>query len=129
MSDPIHQEIVFDAPPHAVYEALLDEKRHGVYTRARSAISREPGGTFDCHDGQIGGRQIELVPDRRIVQAWRVNGWPEGVYTLVRFELAAEGESTRLVMDHWGVPEEQQTHIADGWEARYWGPLREYLAG
>ena len=129
MSDPIHQEIVFHAPPRAVYEALVDEARHTVYTQGRSSISREAGGTFDCHDGQIVGRQIELVPDRRIVQAWRVAAWPEGMFTLVRFELAAEGDGTRLTMDHWGVPAEQQAHIAGGWQARYWDPMRAYLEG
>ena len=128
MSTPIHQEIVFAATPHAVYEALVDEKQHAKYTGGTSEISRETGGAFNCHDGQIIGRQIELVPDERIVQAWRVTAWPEGQYSLVKFELKAEGDKTRLVMDHYAVPTEMQDHIAGGWEARYWAPMRKLFA-
>ena len=127
MSSPIHQEIVFETTPHAVYEALLDQAQHAAYTGGKSEIDRDPGGAFRCHDGQITGRQIELVPDQRIIQAWRVSAWPEGQYSLVKFELSAEGDGTRLVMDHYAVPEEMQEHIAGGWTARYWDPMKKFF--
>ena len=123
----IHQEITFSAPPNAVYEALIDQAKHAEYTGGTSKIDRQSGGAFDCHDGQIVGRNIELVQDQRIVQAWRVAAWPEGRYSLVHFELQPDGDGTRLVMDHYGVPEAMTEHIAGGWEARYWGPLRKYF--
>ena len=53
--------------------------------------------------------------------------WPAGVYSVVRFELHAEGEGTRLVLDHSGVPAEGRDAVAAGWHARYWEPLRSYL--
>ena len=36
-----------------------------------SAISAVAGGTFALFGGYITGRQIELVPNARIVQVWR----------------------------------------------------------
>lgn len=50
-------------------------------------IEPQAGGAFKCFGGQITGRIIELVPNRRIVQAWHVATWPEGVYSVVKFEL------------------------------------------
>jgi activator of HSP90 ATPase len=123
----IHQEITFTASPNAVYEALVDAAKHAAYTGGVSKIERSNGGAFECHDGQIVGRNIELVQDERIVQAWRVSAWPEGRYSLVHFELNADGDGTRPVMDHHGVPDGMEKHIAEGWEARYWGPLKAFL--
>jgi hypothetical protein len=45
------------------------------------------GGAFTLFGGHITGRHIELVPDQRIVQAWRVVDWIPVVYSIVKFEL------------------------------------------
>jgi uncharacterized protein YndB with AHSA1/START domain len=128
MSEPIHQEVVFNAAPARIYEVLMDSGEHAAFTANGAAdISREAGGAFSTHGGHITGRNIELVPGRRIVQAWRVKGWPDGMYSVVRFELQGEGDRTRLVFDHWGAPDDQRAHLAEGWTARYWEPLRKYI--
>lgn len=129
MSEAIHQEVVLSAAPARVYEILMDSEEHAAFTANGVAeISREAGGAFSTHGGQITGRNIELEPGRRIVQAWRVKDWPEGVYTLISFDLREEDGGTRLVFDQWGAPEDQRAHLAEGWTARYWDPLRAYLA-
>lgn len=129
MSAPIHHEVSFKASPARVFEALMDSGEHAAFTANGAAeISREAGGEFFAHGGQILGRNIEILPGRRIVQAWRVSAWPDGVYSLVRFELTAEGDGTKLVLDHWGFPEGTRDHLDSGWTARYWEPLRIYLA-
>jgi uncharacterized protein YndB with AHSA1/START domain len=127
--DAIHQEVVFETSPKRVYEALMDSGQHAAFTGNGAAeISREAGGAWSAHGGHITGRNIELVPDRMIVQAWRAKDWPAGVYSVVRFELKSEGNKTRLVLDHWGAPAEHREHLAQGWSARYWEPLRKYLS-
>ncbi|MCA9666334.1 MAG: SRPBCC domain-containing protein [Myxococcales bacterium] len=123
----IHQEVELAATPHAVYEALMDQSQHAALTGGAATISREVGGAFSCHDGQIVGRHIELVPDQRIVQAWRVSAWPEGVYSIVRFELEAAGAGTKLVLDHDGFPEGAGEMLAQGWQMRYWDALGKKL--
>jgi activator of HSP90 ATPase len=127
MSQPIHQEVVFDATPKQIYEALMSAEQHSAFTGGAAEIERDVGGAFSCYGGQLQGRNVELVPDQRIVQAWRVAAWDDGVYSIVKFELRPEGDQTRLVMDHAGVPEPHREHIDGGWHARYWEPLRAYL--
>src|SRR5208282_641807 len=87
MSGDIHQELVFKASPKRVYQALTDSKRHAEFTGAPATIDNKAGGEFSVYGGGVGGRNIELVPDARIVQAWRAGDWPPGVYTLVKIEL------------------------------------------
>ncbi len=125
----IHQEIVFQASPKRVYEALVDAKQFSKLSAgAPTEISTEEGGSFSCFGGMIHGRNIELVPNRMIVQAWRAKPWGSGVYSIVKFELREEGTGTRVILDHAGFPPEMQEHLAGGWQANYWEPLQKHLA-
>lgn len=85
----IHQEVDFKASPQQpqqLYEALTDAERFTAFSQQPAEIHCEPGSTFRCFDGQISGRILDLVPNRRIVQAWRMGMWPEGLFSIVRFE-------------------------------------------
>jgi uncharacterized protein YndB with AHSA1/START domain len=135
-AESIHQEVVFKASPKRVYDALTDAKQFTKvleFTEMKNLppaqISPEAGGSFSLFGGVIVGRNIELVPNRRIVQAWRVaDSWEDGVYSIVRFELKEQAPDTRLVFDHRGFPTGQGEHLAAGWKIRYWQPLAKYLA-
>jgi len=126
-STTIHQEIEFDASPQRLYEALLDSKQFTEFSGRPAEISREVGGAFSLFKGHIVGRNLELVPNQRIVQAWRVVTWPEGAYSIARFELKPQASGTRLVFDHIGFPEDLHDHLAEGWEENYWSLLKKYL--
>jgi len=122
----IHQENDYKATPKRIYEILLDAKQFSAFTGAKAEIEPQPGGAFKLFDGHIQGRNVELIPNQRIVQAWR-SGWAAGVYSIVRFELVARGAETRVVLDHTGFPEGEQESLTSGWNDHYWEPLRKYL--
>jgi uncharacterized protein YndB with AHSA1/START domain len=148
----IHQEPVFKASPKRVYEALTDAKQFdkviqisGVMQAMHLAdkpaeISRDVGGAFALFGGYITGRQLELVPDQRIVQAWRAGSWPSGIFSIARFELVEQGSggnlgtttttttTTKIVFDHTGFPNGEAESLASGWKAHYWEPLEKLLA-
>jgi uncharacterized protein YndB with AHSA1/START domain len=123
----IHFEIDLKGPPQRVYEALLDAKQFAEITGAPAEIQRAAGGSFSLFGGHIQGRNVELVPNRRVVQAWRAADWPEGVYSIARFELKAQGSGTLLVFDHTGFPPSLKAHLEEGWEEHYWATLRRFF--
>jgi uncharacterized protein YndB with AHSA1/START domain len=139
-AESIHQEAVFKASRKRVYEALTDAKQFdkviqlsGVMQSMPTGgkpteISREAGGAFGFFGGYITGRHIELVPNERIVQAWRAGSWDPGVYSIAKFELAEQGSGTKIVFDHTGFPKGAGEHLAAGWKAHYWEPLEKFLA-
>jgi activator of HSP90 ATPase len=128
----IHQEVAFKATRKRIYEALTDEKKFSQVTDfvmkgVSTQISREVGGSFSIFGGVITGRHVELVPDERIVQAWREKGWPVGLYSIVKFQLEGQGPETKVVFDHTGFPQGAAVHLAPGWWSHYWEPLQKYL--
>lgn len=128
MSHVIHQEVVIAASPQRVYSALIDGQQFSALTGAPAEISPEAGGVFSCFGGMIVGRNVELITNERIVQAWRVANWEAGVYSVARFALKAQGAGTLIVFDHTGFPEGTREHLESGWHANYWEPLKKYLA-
>ena len=140
-AESIHQEVVFKASRKRVYETLTDAEKFDHVVQLSDAmktrmppgapstkISPEVGGAFSMFGGIIVGRQIELVPNERIVQAWRPAYWKPGVYSIVKFELADNGSGTKLVLDHTGFPDGDGKSLLDGWIKNYWEPLAKYLA-
>jgi activator of HSP90 ATPase len=136
----IHQEPVFKASRTRVYEVLTGSKQFdkviqlsGVVQTMHlgdklAEISREVGGAFTLFGGYITGRQVELVPNERIVQAWRTGGWAPGVYSIAKFELVAQSSGTKIVFDHAGFPKGEAEVLASGWKAHYWEPIEKLLA-
>jgi uncharacterized protein YndB with AHSA1/START domain len=124
----IKQTVTLGASPKRVYEALIDGKKHAAFTRHPAKVSRKVGGAFTCYGGHLSGINVELVPAKRIVQAWRTINWPKGVFSVATFSLAkARGGKTRLSFTHVGVPAAHHKGISKGWRDFYWKPLGEFL--
>ena len=140
-AEAIHQEPVFKASRKRVYDALTDTKQFSKVVELSGAlqamnlpapkpveISTNAGGAFSLFGGYITGRQIELVPSERIVQAWRVGNWDAGVYSIAKFVMVEEGAGTKIIFDHTGFPKGNAEHLAAGWKSNYWEPLAKLFA-
>jgi activator of HSP90 ATPase len=139
-ADSIHQEPSFAASPKRVYEVLTEAVQFTRVIQLSGALQKmhlpdqpavlsgEEGGAFSLYGGFITGRQIELVPNVRVVQAWRAGDWPAGVYSIAKFELVEQGPGCKIVFDHTGFPKGDAKGLASGWKAHYWEPLAKVLA-
>lgn len=131
----IHQETDFKASPGQLYEVLISSKAFSDCTKksfptfspVSARIDSVAGGTFSLFDGHIVGRILELVPNERIVEAWRVVDWPAGIYSIARFEFRPNKAGTTIVFDHTGFPKGLKAHLASGWTEHYWAALSNYL--
>ena len=129
MATSIHQQVTLKASPRRVYRAFMTSREHEAFTaNGKARISAREGGAFFAHGGYVWGLNSELQPGRPIVQALRAEGMPDGVYSIVRFELKRVRGGTRLIFDQTGLPGEHVGHLSRGWKARYWKPLKAYLA-
>jgi activator of HSP90 ATPase len=140
--DAIHQEVSFNAARSRVYAVLTDAHEFQrvvalsgavasgkVKTSIPAQIGREAGAPLSIFGGFVVGRNIELIPDTRLVQAWRPQNWLPGVYSIVKFELVEHGAGTRLVFDQTGFPTDDAEQLVQGWKMNYWEPMAKVLAG
>jgi len=124
----LHQEVDFKASPQRIYEVLLDSKQFAACTGMPAEIDPKVGGAFTTFGGLVVGRNIELIPNQRIVQAWRPTHWDSGVYSIVKLELKPQASGTLILLDHTGFPEGEYDSLNTGWKPRYWDPLKKFLA-
>ena len=140
-SEAIRQQVTLDASPQRVYEALTRSKDFDAITRLSdgavllaasgakpTAISTEVGGPFTLFGGYVTGRHLEMLPNERLVQAWRAGSWKPGEFSIAAFYLTAAGGKTKLNFEHRGFPDGNGTSLAHGWHVHYWEPLAKFLA-
>jgi activator of HSP90 ATPase len=125
MGKNLKQTATFKAVPHEVYETLMDAKKHAEFTAGAAKISRQVGGKFSISDGEIEGKNLELVPDQKIVQTWRYSDWPAGHYSTVTFALAPTAQGTRLTFTQTDIPDDKYEDIKQGWIDYYWTPMKQ----
>jgi activator of HSP90 ATPase len=138
-AEAIHQQILLPVSADKIYAVLTTADQFqklsllctdvpaAMLTAHPAVLSNELGSPFSIFGGIIEGRQVELVPAKRVVQAWRVNDWDAGVYSIARFELEGNGSSTKIIFDHTGFPKGMGDHLASGWVSHYWQGLMKLL--
>ena len=119
--------LIKGAAPKDIYATIMDPARHGALFGQTVKIADREGAEFSVgHD--LEGKNLKLTRDRKIVQAWRANNWPAGVYSTATFALAKAPGGTKITFTQTGVPSPFYKETADGWRAYYWGPLRKTFA-
>jgi uncharacterized protein YndB with AHSA1/START domain len=128
MCKTIKQRVKFKADPATVYDLLADSRKHTTVTGREATISRKIGGTFTLGASDVTGINVDLVPGRRIVQAWRHRRFPEGIYSMAAVTLKATADGgTELVLTHRGVPKDLIPETEQAWRDQYWSRIRAYL--
>jgi uncharacterized protein YndB with AHSA1/START domain len=128
MCKTIKQRVKFKAAPSTVYELLADSRKHTALTGRKAIISRKIGGTFSVGGDEVSGVNVDLVPARRIVQAWRHRKFPDGIYSMAAVTLTPTPDGgTDLVLTHRGVPKDLIPETEQAWRDRYWSRIKAYL--
>jgi len=122
------------AQPETVFPYFTDPRRYIQWMGAGAVLEPVPGGCYRIvmRDGvEAAGEFVEIDPPRRVVFTW---GWthdqavPPGT-THVVITLQAERGGTRVVLRHYGLPDDgQRAHHRKGWEL-YLGRLGQRIRG
>lgn len=124
----LRQVITFkNAAPQEVCDALMDSRKHTIFSGAKAVIDPTVGGTFSAYDGYITGANVELIPGKKIVQAWHASDWPDDTMSTVTFLFSPMKAGTKLTFTHEGIPADDFANIKQGWIDFYWEPMEQFL--
>jgi activator of HSP90 ATPase len=128
MCKTIKQKVVFKTSPQVIYDLLTESEKYTAITGKKAVIGKKAGDAFSVHGGQAIGLIVELVPHKRMVQAWRGHSFPDGIFSMATFNLepTAEGH-TQLTLVHRGVPKNMIPSVEQGWRKYHWDPIKKYL--
>lgn len=125
----IQEEIIIAALPSRIFQFLTDAKKHSLLTDAECEMDAQVGAELNLFGGAITGSVIELVENKKVVWDWYcyVHGWPEDHMSRVIFELQESDGATKIFFTHEGIPSEAYDLVKEGWEERYWQPMKRLL--
>ncbi len=121
---------VIPAPPRTVYDTWLDSGGHAAMTGGKPArMSAKIGDSVMAHDGFISGRNLALVPGRRIVQSWRSTHFTkDDADSVITVSLDAQAGGTRVAIAHANVPDGHTSYRDGGWQKSYFEPMKRHFA-
>jgi len=99
--------------------------KHAEITGGKASISREIGGKSTAFGDWLMAINIELVPNKKIVQKWRGADWPDGHFSLATFEIEDDRNGSKLVFTQTGIPYDKYDDISDGWKDHYWEKMKK----
>ncbi|MGZ6519411.1 MAG: SRPBCC domain-containing protein [Bacteroidia bacterium] len=127
-SKTIHLEATIPASPERIYELLINGAKFGNVTGKPGKGAGSEGAYLSLFDGWIQGRQIELIPNKSVIQAWRFKDWDPGIFSIVRFTLIPEGNNTKLVVDQHLHPVAAHEQVLANWQPFYFDPFIKHFA-
>jgi activator of HSP90 ATPase len=114
-----------NAEPSDVYAALTNPYTIELWTGYPAQMSTEPGSEFSLWEGDITGKNIEFVQDKKVVQEWFFGDQPEK--SLVTITITPDRENSQVTVEHSNIPDEEFSDIAEGWKEYYIGAITTFF--
>ncbi|MBD9180367.1 MAG: ATPase [Odoribacter splanchnicus] len=118
-------KLVIAADPEEVFAALTNPFQIEIWSGYPADMKAEVGYVFSLWEGDITGVNLEVVPNRRLVQEWFFGERDE--QSLVEIKLKKENGKTVLDLKHTHIPAEVYEEITEGWREYYLGSMKEML--
>jgi activator of HSP90 ATPase len=114
-----------NAEPSDVYSALTNPFTIELWSGYPAQMSEVPGSEFSLWEGDIAGKNIEFIRDRKVVQEWYFEGQPEK--SIVTITIQADREDSLVTVEHTNIPDNDFADIAEGWREYYIGAITGFF--
>jgi uncharacterized protein YndB with AHSA1/START domain len=122
----IHKTYNIKASRDAVWAALTDCDVIDRWGGGPCVMAAAPGSEFEFWGGDIHGTVLAAEPGVSMVQEWYGGDWERP--SVARFTLEAQPNgTTKLELEHTGVPDAEAADFDAGWDDYYLGQLKAYL--
>ncbi|XP_046337299.2 activator of 90 kDa heat shock protein ATPase homolog 1-like [Haliotis rufescens] len=108
-----------------LYRALTDKGMVEAFTGGPATLEPAKGERFSMMGGHVTGEFVDLVPEKKIVQKWRIKSWPTEHYSFVTIELEEQDSTTVLRLTQQGVPDSEYDNTLQGWKTHYWQRMNQ----
>ncbi len=119
------QYISIEAEPEDVYACLTNPFTIELWSDMPAKMEAKEGTEFEMFEGDISGKILELVPNKKVVQQWYFGVQEEP--SIVTFKIHQDKAKVSLEMRHTNIPDEAYDEITEGWKKYYLGRIKEFL--
>ncbi|KAI8607793.1 activator of Hsp90 ATPase [Chytriomyces sp. MP71] len=120
----INLNVEFVCSAADLYSTLLDQGRVQAWSRGPASIKPEVGAEVKLFGGNVEGKILELVPNKKIVQTWRLKTWPANHYSTVTLTFEEGRESVMLRLEQTEVPVGEKDLTTKNWKGYYFDGIK-----
>jgi activator of HSP90 ATPase len=110
-----------NAEPSDIYTALTNPSTIELWSGYPAEMSTEPGSEFSLWEGDITGRNLEFIQDKKVVQEWYFG--EQADKSIVTINISADGENSLVTVEHTNIPDDDFKDISEGWREYYIGAI------
>ncbi|MCX6256012.1 MAG: SRPBCC domain-containing protein [Bacteroidia bacterium] len=111
--------------PSDVYSAVTNPYTIELWSGYPAQMSTEPGSQFSLWEGDITGKNLEFVQDKKVVQEWYFGDQVEK--SVVIITIAPDQGNSLVTVEHTSIPDEEFKDIAEGWREYYIGAIINFF--
>lgn len=121
----IKQTYAINASIDKVWDALVNPNIIDKWGGGPAKMSDRKGFEFELWGGDIYGKNIEVVKNKKLVQEWFSGKWNKP--SIVTFLLSFSGNKTTVELIHTDIPDNEADDISKGWKDYYMIPLKQLV--
>ena len=114
-----------NADPSDIYAALTNAYTIELWSGYPAKMTAEPGTEFSLWEGDITGRNLEFIENKKIVQEWYFGDQPEK--SIVTITIQNDKEDSLVTVEHTNIPDTDFSEIAEGWREYYIGSIISFF--
>ncbi|KAI9348658.1 activator of Hsp90 ATPase [Obelidium mucronatum] len=107
-----------------LYNTFLDQNRVQAWSRGPAQIKPEVGSEISLFGGNVSGKIVELVPNKKIVKTWRLKSWPANHFSTVTLLFEEQRESVTLRLTQTEVPVGEKDLTTKNWTGYYFNGIK-----
>jgi len=115
------------AEPEDIYTALTNPFTIELWSGETAIMTKEAGAEFSLWDGDIIGKNIELIENEKLVQEWYFDEDEDRDASIVTIKIWEKNSSCSVELMHTNIPDEAYDNIVDGWNEAYLGAIKNLL--
>lgn len=116
---------IIPAEPEEVYTAITNSFTIELWSGYSAIMDSNIGTEFSLWDGDITGKNLEIVENKKIVQEWYFGDQPEK--SIVTINIFENKKGTQVELIHQNIPDEDYENIVEGWNEYYFGAIKAFF--
>ena len=118
-------KLEINATQEEVFNALTNPFQIELWTGFPAVMNAEAGTEFSLWEGDICGKNLEVVKDFKLVQQWYFG--ETDTPSIATILLKKAGKNTRIEVEHTNIPDDAFDEIVEGWKEYYLDAMKRFL--
>jgi activator of HSP90 ATPase len=114
-----------NAEPSDIYSALTNPHTIELWSGYPAQMSTEPGSEFSLWEGDITGKNLEFIQDRKVVQEWYFGDQIEK--SIVAITIKPDRGNSLIIVEQTNIPDNEFDGIAEGWKEFYFDAISNFF--